>query len=75
MAVKVNWVRKLRNFHKSNFIWLQETQLTHHENLDITACWGDQDYDYEGVDSDGRSGRLVLIWNITFFSEKRSNKV
>lgn len=38
--VKVNWVRKLRNFHKSNFIGLQETQLTHHENLDIAALLG-----------------------------------
>lgn len=33
-------------------------------------CWGDQDFDYEGVDSDERSGGLVLIWNINCFQKK-----
>lgn len=35
VEAKVNWVRKLINLHKADFVGLQETQLKDHERIDV----------------------------------------
>ncbi|KAI3710196.1 hypothetical protein L2E82_39970 [Cichorium intybus] len=52
---------------KTAAVGKEETQLTNHERIDIRGCWGDQDYDREGVDSEGRSGGIVSIWDKSCF--------
>ncbi|KAI3751226.1 hypothetical protein L2E82_22274 [Cichorium intybus] len=48
---------------------IQETQLTDWGKIDVQGCWGTLDYDYVGVNSDGKSGGLVSIWNKTCFQK------
>lgn len=67
---KVNWVRRLKHLHNTNFMGIQETQITEFERIDIQGCWGSQDFDYEGVNSTGRSGGLLSIWNKGCFIKK-----
>lgn len=67
---KVNWVRRMKHLHKANFVGLQETQLIEYERIDTHGCWGDQDFNCEGVNSSGRSGGLLSIWNKDCFIKK-----
>lgn len=53
---KVRWVKKLKTQHKINFLVLQETQLTDFSKVDAHDCWDSQDWDFDDVDSTGRSG-------------------
>ncbi|XP_023740177.1 uncharacterized protein LOC111888270 [Lactuca sativa] len=66
---KVRWVRSLKVLHKINFLGLQETQLTDYSRIDVHGCWGDTDMYCEGVDSDGRSGGLISIWDTNYFQK------
>lgn len=68
--VKVEWVRKLRNIHKPNFVGIQETQLIDSMKIDVQGYWGSQDYDHEAMDSNYRSGGVVSIWNSKCFQKK-----
>lgn len=70
-AMKVNWVRQLKHLHKVNFIGIQETQLLEFKKIDLQGFWGNQEFDYDGVNSTGRSGCLVSIWNNRCFKKKR----
>lgn len=63
VEVKTNWVRRLKHLHKANFIGIQEIQLQEFEKVEIQDCWGNQEYDYDGVDATERSGGLISIWN------------
>lgn len=70
---KVKWVRKLMMQHNINFMGLQETQISNHTNIDVKGCWDDSMMDFEGVDSTGRSGGLISIWNSKLF--RKSNVI
>lgn len=60
---KIKWFSKLKQVHKANFVGIQETQITNFERIDVNECWGSLDFDFEGVNSSGRSGGLLSIWN------------
>ena len=54
---------------KRNFIGLQETQLTDFSRIDVNGCWDSKDLEIKGVNSHGRSGGLVSIWNTQVFQK------
>ncbi|XP_023765937.1 uncharacterized protein LOC111914428 [Lactuca sativa] len=66
---KVSWVRRLKIKHKATFVGLQETQLSDYSNIDVKGCWDSNDYDFVGVDSSGRSGGLISIWDTRLFQK------
>lgn len=70
MEVKTNWVRRLKHLHKANFISIQKTQLLEFEKVEIKDCWGNQEYDYDGVDVTGIFGGLISIWNSRCFKKE-----
>ena len=61
---KVDWVPRLRNLYKLCMICIQESKLGElSPPLNITECWGDNNWGFEQVFTTGRSGGLVLIWD------------
>lgn len=66
---KVGWVKRLRLNHKATFVGLQETQISDHTNIDINGCWGSNNFDYVAVDSSGRSGGLISMWDSSCFQK------
>lgn len=66
---KVSWIRRLKIKHKINFIGIQETWFSDHSRINTAGCWDSSDFDFAGVDSTGRSGGLICIWNKSLFSK------
>lgn len=52
----VKWVSSLKTKYRISFIAIQETQLSDAEKIDVSACWGSNDF---GVD---RTNSLGEIW-------------
>lgn len=69
--VKVTWVRKLKIQHKINFLGLQETQHYDFSRINVKKCWESTDLDFDGVDSNGRSGGLISIWDTKLFQKTK----
>ena len=67
--VKVNWVRRLKIHHKATFVGLQETQISNFSNINAKGCWDSNEYDFDGIDSNGRSGGLISIWDTRCFQK------
>lgn len=60
---------RLKRNQRLSLIAIQETQLGDLNNsLNITRCWGNNNYGFEFVDASGRSGGLLTIWDPSFFS-------
>ena len=59
---KLSWLRRLRSEHKLSFCCIQETQLSSLSRCDLSASWGDDDFDFDSVDAVGRSGGVISIW-------------
>lgn len=66
---KSRWVRKLILTHKINFLCLQETQMEDGSKIRCGSFWNSVDYESEYVDSVGRSGGMLCIWNNSLFSK------
>lgn len=66
---KIDWIRKLKNLYKIDFIGLQETWVADSTNIDITGAWGNMDFEVEFVNPVGRSGGIVSIWDPSIFSK------
>lgn len=71
---KVEWVQTLKRKHKIDFVALQETHFIDSSNIDVTGCWGSNDFSCEAVDAYGRSGGLLCIWNPTIFNSNFCQK-
>ena len=65
--VKIQWVRRLKIKHRAIFVGLQETQIIDHRRIRVKECWDSDHLDFEGVDSAGRSGGLISIWDTRYF--------
>jgi exonuclease III len=62
-AVKIARVKKMKQDLKINFIALQETLSSDWTKMRWERCWENSPMDCEGVNSSGRSGGLVCIWD------------
>lgn len=60
---KIQRARRLKVAHKINFMGLQETPITDYTNINTDGCWDSNYHDSEGMDSNGRSGGLISIWD------------
>lgn len=66
---KVDWIRKIKMSHKIDFIGIQETHVVDSGNIDIQGCWGNMNFEFEFVESHGRSSGLLSIWDPLIFSK------
>ncbi|XP_076915235.1 uncharacterized protein LOC143574517 [Bidens hawaiensis] len=64
---KADWVRGLRNRNEVSFIMIQETQYGDLDTVDVARFWGSDDYLFDWVPSNGRSGGLLSIWDPKVF--------
>lgn len=65
---KVEWVNSIIRNHRINFVGIQETQLMNVAHIDLVGWWGNNNFNFEYVDSVGRSGGLLSMWNPSLFS-------
>ena len=66
---KVNWIKELKLKHHIDFVGIQETHQVVASSIDIDGCWGNTQYDWEAVDSIGKSGGILCIWDPSVFSK------
>lgn len=71
---KVEWIRKLKIQHNISYIGVQETQVNSRDSIEIEGCWGGPIFEFELVDSIGRFGGLLCIWDQQLFSKSFSTK-
>ena len=62
------WVRKLIIDHGVSVLALQETRTSNVGVKDIRKFWGNTDLEMAAVDSQGRSGGLVTVWDPKVFN-------
>lgn len=67
---KVIWVRKLKAKNKANFIGIQEIRVLDYSKINVNEIWDSMEFDFEGVDVNGKSGGLISIWNMNYFNKK-----
>nr|KAJ0196777.1 hypothetical protein LSAT_V11C700381330 [Lactuca sativa] len=46
-----------------------ETQILDYSHIDVNGCWGSNEFDFDGVGSNGRSGGLLSIWDTKVFQK------
>lgn len=66
---KARWVRRLKTAHKLNFVGVQETWIADYKKINVRRCWDSEAFEFEGVNSHGRSGGLICIWNNMLFQK------
>lgn len=66
-AYKVDWIRRLKSKHMVSFLAIQETQIIEAENIDVRGCWGADNFGSSKVNSTGRSGGLLNVWDDNLF--------
>jgi len=72
---KQDWVSKLRLEQNLSFMAIQETHLEDDINLDfVIKCWGTRNCDFDFVNSTGRSGGIISVWDTAVFSVSKSIK-
>ena len=64
---KVSWVRRLKIRHRCNFLGIQETQLVDTEMINVEGCWDGTEFRHTTIQSTGRSGGLISIWDPSIF--------
>ncbi|XP_022013966.1 uncharacterized protein LOC110913443 [Helianthus annuus] len=66
---KARWVRRMVMERKISFLAIQETQFSDGSKIMTGDFWGNTPFVSEVVDSSGRSGGLMSIWNPKIFSK------
>ncbi|KAJ9551779.1 LOW QUALITY PROTEIN: hypothetical protein OSB04_015824 [Centaurea solstitialis] len=66
-VLKRRWICSLKKKFRSSVVFLQETHLPIVEKGTVCDCWGGDDFEFEFVNSEGRSGGICTIWNPHFF--------
>nr|GFC73046.1 RNA-directed DNA polymerase, eukaryota [Tanacetum cinerariifolium] len=64
---KKGWIRELSVKHKLNFIAIQETKMESVSYVDVKAIRGNSNFDFVCSDSQGNSGGILCIWEISVF--------
>lgn len=68
---KLDWLRRLKQCQKIDFMGLQETRVADSNQIDLDGVWGNNHYDMEFVNPTGRSGGIVSIWDPGIFSKNQ----
>ena len=68
---KIDWLRRLKNTQKPDFIGLQETRVTDSTTIDLEGAWGNKEYEMEFVNPTGRSGGIISIWDPQIFTKTK----
>lgn len=60
---KIEWVARLKKEYRVNVICIQETQLEENSSslIDVSKCWGSDDFGHCLVSANGRSGGMLTI--------------
>lgn len=61
---KRGWVRDICSRQKPSVLGLQETKCTNLDDMNVASLWWSDDFGYAKVDAIGRSGGLLLIWDL-----------
>ncbi|XP_035844824.1 uncharacterized protein LOC118491295 [Helianthus annuus] len=69
-AEKPLWISKLVKENRISFLCMQETQVSNVDEITIGRFWGKPDMECETVDSRGRSGGLVSVWDPGVFTKQ-----
>nr|GEX55725.1 RNA-directed DNA polymerase, eukaryota [Tanacetum cinerariifolium] len=64
---KKGWIRELSVKHKLNFIAIQKTKMESVSYMDVKAMWGNSNFDFVCSDSQGNSGGILCIWEMSVF--------
>ncbi|GKA50734.1 cytochrome P450 [Tanacetum coccineum] len=65
---KRNWIKRLCCEHMINFVGIQETLIGNLAHLDIQSIWNKSQFDFSIKKPDGKSGDIVAIWDISYFT-------
>ncbi|GJZ12510.1 RNA-directed DNA polymerase, eukaryota [Tanacetum coccineum] len=64
---KVEWVKKIGDGEKPCVVGLQETKLKEVDEIFVKRMWYDNNFGFAQVNSDGRSGGIITIWDSNIF--------
>lgn len=64
---KVRWVKRVKVCNRISFLGLQETQLTNTDAIDVRGCWDSDEFWFSTIQSSGRLGVLLSIWDVNIF--------
>ncbi|KAM0040880.1 putative AP endonuclease 1, Endonuclease/exonuclease/phosphatase superfamily [Helianthus debilis subsp. tardiflorus] len=62
-AEKQGWFRNIRMVHGINFIAIQESKATDVAQRELSKFWGNGEFGFESVDSDGLSDGIISMWD------------
>ena len=68
---KIEWLRRLKNTHRPDFIGLQETRVADSTSIKFSEAWGNDEFEMEYVNPTGRSGGIISIWDPNIFSKSQ----
>jgi exonuclease III len=71
-SLKISRVRKAKHVFKISFIAIQETMASDWKKINCSSFWDNSKFDCEGVNSAGRSGGLLCIWDCNSLSKLES---
>lgn len=66
---KVDWIHKIKQDHKIDFIGLQENRVADVNHIDLVGCWGSTSNELEIVNPTGRSCSLIRLWDPCIFTK------
>lgn len=72
--LKVPSLKSLKAQNKINFLSVQETQFMDSSKIPIQGLWGKRGFQSESVNSNGRSGGLLCVWDPKIFNYAGSIK-
>ncbi|KAJ0519996.1 putative RNA-directed DNA polymerase [Helianthus annuus] len=64
---KLDWIRGLKTSNKVHFLAIQESKLKDSSDFGFNFLWGRSIFERAVVESHGRSGGLVSMWDPTLF--------
>ncbi|KAM0029767.1 putative RNA-directed DNA polymerase [Helianthus debilis subsp. tardiflorus] len=64
---KADWVRGLKTTHGAHFVAIQETKVQGDISFLVNRFWGRSIFEFDAVESTGRSGGLLTIWDPSMF--------
>ncbi|XP_021991885.1 uncharacterized protein LOC110888680 [Helianthus annuus] len=64
---KADWVRGLKTSHGAHFVAIQETKVPGNITFLVNRLWGRSLFEFDAVESTGRSGGLLTIWDPSIF--------
>lgn len=66
---KPGWVRSLKQNQGVDFLAVQESKLSDPSMLLLSKCWGNSQFHYDYVCSDGAAGGLISWWDPVCFKQ------